>query len=93
MLAELGMSHLSTGRINDDTGAPGGASTLTSIRTKADAAKSEADDVIKWVTKNDPRIRETRSMVEDPEKRMEATATKAELRELAEDMTDKWWAR
>jgi endonuclease III-like uncharacterized protein len=71
ILAELSISQLNTSRIIEDTSTLGGASTLTTIRTKADAAKSEADDIIKWVTKNDPRIYDTRFKVERLEKKVD----------------------
>lgn len=65
MLSELGLSSLTSGHITDATGNPGAASQLTTIRSKADAAEGEADDMIKWVMKNDPRIRDTRRKVKE----------------------------
>ena len=47
ILVELGMLYLNSGCIIDDTHTLGSASTLVTIRSKAEAIKNEADDIIK----------------------------------------------
>jgi hypothetical protein len=47
ILVELGLSYLSSSRLVDNIGVLGVASTLTTIRSKANAAKSKADNIIR----------------------------------------------
>lgn len=89
MPAGPGLSHLSSGHLVDATSASGGASTLTAIRTKADVAKGEAtDDIIKWLTKNNPLILEAHKKIVDIEANLATAATKDDLVELKDDLAD-----